>query len=401
MSEPTVGTPVILGGTTTTGERILAFPGPPGPAGSNGAPGPAGPEGPPGPSSASPAVTGYNITGSSLRKFRAALARARNNEADCIVQCIGDSITYGQGAVPGVSSYPSRLATLTDASIAGVPVVSGFVHLILGNDSRITPGVWQGLSPHGWQDSSAHNNATANAELSVSLPAGDQVKVYFAKKAGWGTGEIIVDANAPVTYSCNDPSDTFIPASQTITGLANTEHTVKFRATTADYINVLAVESLSSSTKRVTLDVAARGGVNTADVNRNDTATASRRMLTDIRPPHLAIIGLGTNDYTQQRAVATMKADYGSLIDALRTAGSDVLILVPIPTDDDNRTIPWVNYTTALYELADEKDVALLDLTKRWGTRATSEVFYSDLFHPTPLGYWEIAAAVNGVLRIA
>jgi hypothetical protein len=112
----------------------------------------------------------------------------------------------------------------------------------------------------------------------------------------------------------------------------------------------------------------------------------------------LAVIFLGINDYGTQSL--TFSADMTSLINAAQSAGSDVLLVVTQPS----RTLltkPQSDYSTILYNLADAKSCALLDIYDRWDPNVISDPsFYADsIIHPSNWGAADIANAIYTAVR--
>jgi len=133
----------------------------------------------------------------------------------------------------------------------------------------------------------------------------------------------------------------------------------------------------------------------------------------------LAIIALMTNDWMGHTSVADFKAKLITLVQRQQHwagpttpsgsgigAAGDVLLLIS-PTPDLTRfpaaggNVPSNDlYMRAMYEVADETDVALVDQTWRWKTYQENVPLYrdGDGVHPNTSGHADIGLSVGAIL---
>lgn len=141
----------------------------------------------------------------------------------------------------------------------------------------------------------------------------------------------------------------------------------------------------------------------------------SRGLYFDQARADLAVLMVSGNDFNGQAPVSWFKDNMRTAIERQRMkgttayggtyAGKDVLLVVKPQPDypntpaGANATYPLPDYYRAMYELADEMDVALLDLGVRFTDYATSQDMFADPVHVNNLGAEDIAQAVYNALH--
>jgi lysophospholipase L1-like esterase len=84
----------------------------------------------------------------------------------------------------------------------------------------------------------------------------------------------------------------------------------------------------------------------------------------------LVVIELGVNDRWQAATVNTFRTNLAALVDRARGRGATVVLTASNSPGDASDGTPWSSYVAAVYDVADAKDLPLLDLTDRWGAFA-------------------------------
>lgn len=131
---------------------------------------------------------------------------------------------------------------------------------------------------------------------------------------------------------------------------------------------------------------------------------------------HLYVIALGLNDFQGHNSVATFKTNLTTAVQRAKATGAtgadgfgtgaaaDVLLMIQPQPDytlnppDHILTPPLADYWEAMYEVADEQDVALIDHSYRWVDAATSAALRRDGIHPNPTGAADLGVSVASVL---
>jgi len=106
---------------------------------------------------------------------------------------------------------------------------------------------------------------------------------------------------------------------------------------------------------------------------------------------------MGINDAVTQTSLSSFKADAATVISSIQAAGSSVLLIVPPEPTLVSPTVTWAQYQQALYEIADDNECMLLDITERW--QGHDGAFFTDTYHPNNLGHVDIARALFHVVQ--
>lgn len=348
-------------------------------------------------------LSAYNVTESSIRRWRAQLAKAQvsASAAPARILCLGDSITEGTvGSTPFRSyNWPARLRTVLAAdgragSVGeGCVVVGGQVpasydeRWTLGSGwSRVTGGL-DGM----WQA------APGSGTLSFPVPSCDTIKIWYVRHSINGTWTWNVDGGSSTGVASNGAisiqSTTF-----TVSAGAHTLNIIP-HATTG-YAMIIGIEYYTAAARN-DVEVITGGGHSGYTSGQLATGSASPTTsfyTTDMMvalAPDLTAICLGRNDASGVGS-SGYKASMSIIIDAARTTASkDVLLVAPPPASAGSYPYDSV-IRTALYQLADEKDLPLLDLTLRFGSswNAAPYNLSADNLHPNDAGSYAIGQAV-------
>lgn len=116
----------------------------------------------------------------------------------------------------------------------------------------------------------------------------------------------------------------------------------------------------------------------------------------------LAIIDFGINDWISGTDPSTYLSQLTALVTAYQNAGTEVLLVVPVPTNPASSAPPTLAAQAAIarqiYAVAAAKNCAVVDLTYRWGSYAAANPlgYYGDaITHPSKLGYADVAMAIR------
>lgn len=196
-------------------------------------------------------------------------------------------------------------------------------------------------------------------------------------------------------------------------------HSLRIRPVSeGNTLTVLSIEPWVTKKPTVVVNNLALSGIDSTLAASNDSDSTNgyngMSMSVDASRAHLHVIQVGTNDYQQHIPIATYKENMRRLIRRGKTStpvanggttvAASVLLVAgqpvneaEVPAGDPVRVPPFSAYAAALYQLADEENVALLDLNLLYGSFAAKNAagWYADNLHPTPLGHEMIARAVD------
>lgn len=333
----------------------------------------------------------YGLAPRHLRKFRAKLAAAAAGVGICEIACVGDSIVLGQGVSYQTQSWPAvareRIVVATGAKNS-----TGWVAPVGMNSGALDPrwtktGTFQGGSGVAAYFHPIVSSTAASTATFVSDKAGTVAEVYYSDKNVAFT--VAIDGGAPVTVT---PGDTNAMMTYTVTGLTDAVHTIVVTQTGAGLVYVYAARVRSTAG----LSVSNWGFSNSKAVDWNTASFYQNINYVASTAPALSLLSLGTNDVANAVGTAAYKTNMTVLIDKLKAVG-DVILVAPIPLNMDMSL-----YRRALYELAESKDVPVLDLWDRWVNFSTANTLamYADGVHPTPTGYADMGLAIGQMLSM-
>lgn len=333
----------------------------------------------------------FGIRARHLRRFRGRLAAAAAGTGICEVAAVGDSIVAGQGATdlstrawPAVSRKLLHSRLILPAPSTGWAPVHHANAGALKDPRWVLTGTWiQGVTfLHAPSSSVGGSAATFTSDV-----AGTVAEVYYSGQNGEFT--VSIDGGAAVTVPSSPGNEM---RTYTVTGLANTTHTitVTVSSTTAVYVYAARVRSVAGlSLSNWGFSSAKASDWLTVPWYLNTNSVISTN-------PALVLIGLGTNEAGNAVSAATYQANMITLVDRFR-ANSDVVLLAPIPLNGIDQSA----HRAALYNVAQSRDVPVIDLAERWLSAASALGLgmYSDGgIHPSDVGYADMGNAIAGVL---
>lgn len=348
-----------------------------------------------------------------MTKWSSALASAGSSPAKVVV--IGDSISEGTGASTVTNRWQTVMQTAlrggaTGASIPFIPAwpqssVSGFPVTRSGNVGQNSTTTAIGL---GWRGADLRDDT---AVLTFTF-TGDRCKAMVYAASSTGIMSIQIDGGTPTLVNTQTPTMTAGQQTWDSGALTSGAHTVVIRrSATSPAGNYVYVQGLLTFNGDLTAGVrvldAARHGINSAFVS-SARANGVGGAIAATGGAQLAIIGLGTNDYSVTTPAA-FKANIEILIAGLRSngfTGSILLLGMYLGGGRDNAT--WSTYLDQYAAIATtDPDVYFLDLRDYMppvptpSTEPSGLGYYNDSLHPTDLGYARmgrvLAARLKGV----
>lgn len=127
--------------------------------------------------------------------------------------------------------------------------------------------------------------------------------------------------------------------------------------------------------------------------------------------PDVAFVMLGTNDASENRAIAPedFARDLGAVVSRLRKAGAQVILQTPnpiIPEGAAPYTAQFAPILAKIRAVAEEDEVALVDHEEHWNSyfsanpKAFAAYFMCDGIHPNALGHRLLATGLFKALDI-
>lgn len=338
----------------------------------------------------------YNLQTSSVTGIRSAITNAAT--ARVRINLRGHSEVAGVGATPGSNDMVKQLRGLLATS--GKPIGgTGMVYL----SNNTTPDARYSSIGAGWAAASFPSpfrdatGATGAAYTFVSDVAGTVVDVaYYGNSASF---TVKIDAAAPQTVTPNGTASTQVVS---FTGLANTTHTVIVTASTASSTYNVAVGVRGTTGIEVT-----NSGYSSAQVQHwlstyNSSFFANLwNTAAGAAPPDIVGVQLDASDALNGVTAATFKTDMQTLLTALGTAGAARFLIASTPPGTLDFATVWTPYLSALYDLADQFNIPLVDNTHRFGgsyAAASASGYMGDTVHPNSAGYARTAGSVSRVL---
>lgn len=312
------------------------------------------------------------------------------------ILCVGHSLVGGSG---GTVSWPTRLR---NALSSAIPQNTGIVFATQAGsptDSQWTIGA-------GWNRFSTDNLtmmmlsvAVGSTATFVSARTGTIVDIWTNGQSAPFTYQI--DGGAVVTYT---PTTTFAGQKVSITGLANTVHTVVIKSTTASVTYLLGVEVRQATGLSIT-NMGAGGSLSGQWTNA--TWYTLGPMSQHLGPWDLTIIEISTNDMRNNVAISTYKTNVQAMIDRARIGGGDVILCVdPQPNTvaaGSYAGVPAATsaaYRQAAYDLGDLNNIRVFDAQGFFGTyeQANADGMMFDSVHMTDAGYQRFGRAIDRVM---
>lgn len=333
----------------------------------------------------------YLPEGADIGPMRRRIAGALAGKYTYRAAGMGHSMIAGQGGTPGIID-DMRLLQLRAAQ-AG----------------QSTPGMvtaWNNTTPDARITKDAEwfitGGPRSNMQLHLSCnTAGKSFTVAFDHAATvvdiytFGNGSAVsysIDNGTPVTIT---PSGASAIQVTTVTGLANTTHTVRITSLSASVTYLLGI-SLRNPTGLEIGNFGYSGSIaNDWRPTGSGTGASFYNGYSDIVHGWKAdgvVIQLGANEIIHAVGSASLVSNLGLILDNLRVYGKDVLLVVDPPVYSDTRTTWFSDFYPKLYDVADAYQVPLLDLSAHWINRTIgfARGLYDDQWHPNDAGYFDL-----------
>lgn len=349
----------------------------------------------------SPEVQLYNWHSGNTRKWRTALALAKQGTASAVLNCDGDSITWGQYATtPWSDGWVGRLRSKIDTAmgVSGGTGVSWMWATYRTSDPRLTfTGTWTDVAGFGPFRKAAVNNADGSGASHVEFAATscDSFVIYYLNQAAGAGIKWSVDGGAATVIPTNTGGANVV-GTATVSAGALGAHTLRVWPNGGN-IYVVGVEARIGTAGVRTTPVGYPGlGASSIILNSTDGA-AGYQFAFDAMAPHLTTYMFGSNEFGGQQPVATYIANMTTTINRSLATG-DVLLITTVPRDLAAPTTSQDTYHQVCYTLADSLDLPVLDVGARWGDTTASGSLYHESagsrVHPNSAGYRDIADAV-------
>lgn len=373
-----------------------------------------------------PRLHTYNLRPETLTKWRRGRALADAGTGVGHVACYFDSLTYGAGssAPKYLHSVPGRLRALFERHYGASPGTGVAIpfdtwfdtpaddpRLVITGTAEKLPGFGPyGLGAIRWLDGSGANyvefTATCTEFVVYGLSGGSRPRVAV----DGGAEEYILGApnldygltnyDPEAGYQSNGANGQIVT---TVPAGALGSHTLRILAPVngTNHAVIFGVDANTGSAGVKVSSVARNGLASSTLVGTDDTNFMSGMAChIDAIKADVAVMTLGMNDFNTSVAVATFKTNALTAIARQRSSAAlkpngDVLLVVPAQPNY-TQTPAIADYYRALYEIADEQNVALLDLAARWQDYATADAltWWADGVHPNDAGAADQAAAI-------
>lgn len=347
---------------------------------------------------------GYNAP--LLKKWRMALGKVRNGDANAKVLIVGDSTVSGSGST-GVAGYgtgtraksfPVKLAAMLNTHGVATRADSfvGFQsQAALGTyDSRFVLTGWtlnMLVAAIGGTLFSGTDGATIAFTPTVQF---DRAEVMYVQGSGRGNFTINIDGGATLATVTGAGASVLMTQQVSTTLGTHTLNIVK-SGTQTNYITGIRV--WNSATREVELIQAGAPGAQASDVAVAVNVWDGLNEITKTAPD-LTIINLAINAWVLGTNLATYLGQMQSLITAAKAVG-DVILTSGVPSQISSASLALQQtYVDGLKALAASNDCVFLDTWRRFESWELSLGIYTDNLHPNGAGYSDFALAVYEVV---
>lgn len=320
----------------------------------------------------------YNLKASNTRRLRAALGAARAGTGLARLWFIGDSLTAGTGSTRGTTDAVSLLRQeLTRQSYNVGELVSVFTNGVA--DSRWSPG------PSLTGTSKVFPWGSFTGTASVVSGTGTVFEVVLSSFSGSIT--VSIDGGGGQVLTANSSGSRV--QLLTLTGLSNAAHTASITGSGTPYVH-------AAGFRQATGVCFANDGTSGSVTGEWITNTTNFGPL-DSYQNDAAFIELGINDWNTAVSISEFSTNLQGIVDTVKATGATVVLVTSnYPSGGDTT---WPAYVSAIYDVADSRDVPLIDFADRLGLysqyNADGQVYdeASDTLHLTPAGYAHKARA--------
>lgn len=327
-----------------------------------------------------------------LPLWSAAVRASQSGSGGARVLCIGDSTTSGFGSAPMALAWPRLLGDLL-SGLGGREMSALANHnLADAHDPRMVRGAgWAANSSKTLGGYLIANSTTANAMVFTPQGAFDTVDLFL-----YGSSSVVVTIGSGTAVTVTGAGGSAISRVSVgvgQAGLARGHHAVSVVRNGSVTLCGLVCRDAAGGIEILNAGAA---GWKAADFIGTAYSAAETIGVVD---PDLVIVNIGINDYNQATTTATVgwKASVQTVIDRSRTAGADVMLVVPNETGGayaGNRA----GFAVAIGELATANGLrAPVDLGEALGGYAAANAggLMHDVLHPSPAGHGLIAERIR------
>ena len=312
---------------------------------------------------------------------------------DLLITAVGDSETAGTSLSGGGydTSWPARLATLLG------PVVGRWYEY--GQQTATDSLKWTLTNTSGTSGPGAEGILLIRPGdyVTITTPVATTLKVRYANSgfvgALAGNLQVTIDGTVVTTIT---PNGTSSQATWTSGTLSNATHTMVLRNTHATAVAWCVAVYAGTAGTGITLNNAGLSGSSTDTWQATHHLSVWAHAARETSAVGIAFLSLGVNDAGLGVPVATYKTRLTTLAQRMKGIwAATIIVIQPQPSGVPWAT--WLTYTEAAREVADEQGCGIVDITQRWGPHDGtwgSTRLYSDVTHPSALGYRDIAAAI-------
>lgn len=378
----------------------------------------------------------YNLKPENYKYARRAIANTKSGISNTKILCIGDSTTAGFNEISGTNevafSTPKFLAQYLTAHGLQAGWQNCFGDHSTGDaavcDARMTLGagwaLWGGsaLSPCGKIFRNASNQNLLQftpKDSSGTTIATDTCEIYYLDDASGVDGLTVTTGTGGITAALSGGTITMSSATAadnrvkvavvTAPSLANNIWSVKKTTNNATQTFVMGFNAYNSANKELNILNFGAHGFKAGDFSASTQANyylGSAPMVisgSGFYGAPLAFIDIGINDWTSPvTPIATFTANMATLITNLQAAGTDVVLVVPIPSSATNAALAdQAAVSSAIYSLATTYNCGVVDISARWVSYAVSQPlsYYRAVNDPhgSRMGYSDKAMAYTRV----
>ena len=334
----------------------------------------------------------YNLTSTSMTpgRLKVVATKADRNTAILVV---GSSTVAGFGS-PGLGGWPYRLLQELERDGCKVrgegPSFVGMARALAlagepdsrwsfsGTVTQAAASLWASINNGSWAQFTATRQANS-------------VQIHYMNTGGNFSYSINGGAAVPVTTD-----GTSTQASVTITPVALGLTTVRVTGTSATPAEIVAIDTFRSDVTGLRVIAAGVDGATSGNFAfngfKNNLHTARNTVM-----PGMTLVNVGANDCALGVDLDTFKTNLTAIIKWSRLGSSGVGLVIQ-PHANTYLLGDWAPYAAAMYDVADDQDVPLLDMTYRWtdlSTATSAGLFGSSFVHPGPNGHAEYAHAAS------
>lgn len=357
------------------------------------------------------------ITAANTSNFRTTYrAGSRNVRAAFIFNSTGRGQSLGVGTSQAVNAFPMQLSTVlnsmgVNAGANNVWCDGGswglgqtIANFLTGDGRCSITGAWT---------LSGSNSPGGNAFACAAAGS-----MTFTPQANFDTMEVFWrDGASGRNFTAQISTDTAVAVNSSgATQLAKTSPIQKTGGVVGSYpitltwvagsITPLAISAYDSTRKEITVwNWGICGGTSAAMINNTDTAVGRLTCISNsLTKPDIAFVEGGViNDWRTSVASSTTYTNLTTLVQALKTAGSDVVICIPVfDNGSAGLTASQQTYVNVMYQVASENGCGVIDIRQKWQSYANAVSngwqTNSDSVHPTTLGYTDMANVMASVI---